>query len=64
MLNDGIVDKEAHTPFSRPTSLFPKIPQFLEIQDLPTSYNPIGKKIVLQDSFNRVAYIIYTLRVS
>ena len=30
------------------------IPPFLEIQDVPTFYNPIQKRKVLKDLFNQV----------
>ena len=36
------------------------IPPFLEIQDGPTFYRPIGKTKVLKHSFNRFAYNFYS----
>ena len=38
---------------------FSKIPLFLEIQDVPTFYRPIGKAKVLSDSFNGFLYKFY-----
>ena len=38
---------------------FSKIPLFLEIQDVPTFYRPIGKTKVLNDSFNQFVYKFY-----
>ena len=59
-LNGGIVGKGFQTPppFLDP-SLFSMIPSFLEIQDVPTFYNPIDKRKVLKDIFNRVVYNFY-----
>ena len=50
-----IVGKGSHTP----PPPFSKIPPFLEIQDVPTFYRPIGKTKVLNDSFNRFVYKFY-----
>ena len=48
-----IVGKGVHTaPFS-------KIPPFLEIQDVPSFYRPIGKTKVLKDFFNQFVYNFY-----
>ena len=58
----GIVGKGGHTPpFSSSTPPPPpppplplcKILPFLEIQDVPTFYRPIGKTKVLNEPFNR-----------
>ena len=52
-----IVGKGGHThlPFSRLIPLS-KIPPFLEIQDIPNFYRPIGKIKVLNESFNQLLY--------
>ena len=42
--------KDTHPPFIDQPS-FHKIPPFLEIQDVPTFYRPIGKTKILNDSF-------------
>ena len=58
LINDKILDigsKGGHTP-----PPFSKISPFLEIQDDPTFYRPIGKTKVLNDSFNRVLYKFYS----
>ena len=47
-----IVVECGHTP----SPLFSKIPPFLEIQDVPTFYRPIGKTKVLNDFFNLFIY--------
>ena len=49
-----IVGKGGHTlpPFLR-------FPPFLEIQDVPIFYRPIGEKKVLNDSFNQFVYKFY-----
>ena len=47
----GIVGKGGHTPplfWANPS--FSKISTFLEIQDVPTFYRPIGKTKVLNES--------------
>ena len=55
-----IVGKGAHNPaFSRSTPPLFKDSPFLEIQDVPTFYRPIGKTKVLKDSFNQLAYNFY-----
>ena len=53
---DTIVGKGSHTPFS-------KIPPFLEIQDVPTFYRPIGKTKVLNDYFDWFVYKFYPKRI-
>ena len=50
-----IVVECGHTP----SPLFSKIPPFLEIQDVPTFYRPIGKTKVLNESSNRLLYKFY-----
>ena len=40
-------------------SSFSKIPPFLEIQDVPTFYRPLGKTKVRKDSFNQFVYHFY-----
>ena len=62
----GIVGKGGHTPppfLVQPPLLPPpplcKIPPFLQIQDVPTFYRPIGKTKVLNEPFNRLLYKFY-----
>ena len=56
----SIVGKGGHTPpLSRSTPPFSKIPSFLEMQDLPTFYGPIRKK-VLNNSFDQFVYKVYS----
>ena len=50
--------KVTHPPFIDQPS-FRKIPPFLEIQDVPTFYRPIGKTKILNDSFKWFAYNFY-----
>ena len=47
-----IVGKRVIPPLS-------KIPPFLEIQDVPNFYRPIGKTKVLNDPFNQLVYKFY-----
>ena len=56
-----IVGKGDHTPhfLAQPPPPFAKIPLFLEIQDVPTFYRPIGKTKVLNESFNQLLYNFY-----
>ena len=54
-----IVGKGGHTPFSRSTPPFSKIPTFLEIQDVPTFHRPIRKKKAPNNSRNQFLYHFY-----
>ena len=50
-----IVGKGGHNP---PPSFLGQ-PPFLEVQDVPTFYRPIGKTKVLNESFNWLLYKLY-----
>ena len=54
-----VVGKGDHTPFSRSTSPFLRLPPFLEIQDVPTFHRSLGKTKVLNNSCNQVVYHFY-----
>ena len=50
-----------HPPFhGQPPPPLSKIPPFLELQDAPTFYRPIGKIKVLNESFNQLLYKFYS----
>ena len=59
MLNRPIVGKGVHNPPFQITPPFSMIPPFLEVQDVPIFNNPIRKRKVLKDLFNRAVYNFY-----
>ena len=54
-----IVGKGGHTFLFLGQLPFSNIPLFLQIQDVPTFYRPIGKTKVLNHSFNQFVYKFY-----